>query len=33
MLIPRKDEGLCVFLQLIQEDLQILKESKKQSDN
>ena len=31
MLIPRKDEGLRVFLQLTQEDLQMLDESKKQS--
>jgi phenol 2-monooxygenase len=31
MLIPRKDEGLRVFLQLTQEDLQVLDESKKQS--
>jgi hypothetical protein len=33
MLIPRKDEGLRVFLQLTEEDLQILEESKKQSAN
>jgi phenol 2-monooxygenase (NADPH) len=33
MLIPRKDEGLRVFLQLTQEDLQILEEPKNQSAN